>query len=381
MKGVYWRAQRLPSWALTSVAALCAFSVFGAERCSGQTTPQGYEQRMEAARLAQRALERVGLARLRNGEPIDPLLDPAGSGVIGIEESPLTSNYGHLPAKRTSINPNYAAIVVQWLQSIGARPGDSVAVGVTGSFPALNVAVYAALEALQLQPIIVVSGSGSDYGATIPGLSWLDMEKEIYDANVWRIKSVAATLGGDQDRARLQPPGAREILTEAIAKNGAVFLDPDSLEESVESRINTIDAACSGCRLIAYVNVGGGEASLGPKGDRTRFQPGITLTPLTGLSGPSVAKFLLERGVPLIHVADVISLARRYDFPIEPLSEVPVGVGSVYVDLSPRRYFALGAIILIVLALFAITRLDFVHRVSGGATRDDADQKSPQQMV
>ncbi|MEO0815100.1 MAG: poly-gamma-glutamate system protein, partial [Myxococcota bacterium] len=287
----------------------------------------------------------------------------------------------HLPAKRTSINPNYAAVVVEWLQRLDAKPGDAVAVGVTGSFPALNIAVYSAIQALDLEPIIVVSGSGSDYGATVPGLSWIDMERELNDADVLRSRSVAATLGGDQDRARLQPPEARALLTEAMTKSGSVFLDPDSVEESVRRRLDTIDAACSGCRLVAYLNVGGGEASMGPKTDRNRFGHGITKTAPIGLSGPSVALSLLERGIPLVHVGNVIQLARQYEFPIEPLSEVPVGIGTVFLDHSPRRWFALAAILLIVCALLAITRLDFVQRIGAGNGRDDSDARTPQQMV
>ena len=89
----------------------------------------------------------------------------------------MTSLPGHLGSKQTSINPNFAAVVVGMLKDAGVQEGDCVAVGCTGSFPAMNVAVYSALETLRARPIVICSAGSSQYGANTPDLLWIDMER------------------------------------------------------------------------------------------------------------------------------------------------------------------------------------------------------------
>ena len=56
------------------------------------------------------------------------------------------------------------------------KEGDPVAVSFSGSFPALNIAVYAAIRTLNLKPTIISSVSGSQWGANDPAFLWIDME-------------------------------------------------------------------------------------------------------------------------------------------------------------------------------------------------------------
>lgn len=381
MKGVYWRAQRTPSWALAAVALVGGVGLLSAEQCTG-TIPDGRRVvKLQAARTAQRAFDQIGLARLQTGVPIEPRIDPSASGLIGVEESDLASNYGHLPAKQTSVNPNFAAVVVDWLEKLGAAPGDTVAIGITGSFPAMNVALYSAVQAMRLEPLIIASVSSSSYGATIPELSWLDMEREMFEAGLIDFRSIASTLGGDQDRALLQSPKARDLIIQAMERNGMVFLDPPTLEQSIEKRLKVIDAACGGCNLVAYVNVGGGEASLGGSSDRDRYSAGINRKAPAGLSTQSVARSLSERGVPVIHIGHIQELAQRFGFPIRPRSQVEVGVGPLFEDRSLQRWIALASLAAVFLALFAVTRLDVAQRIESSTRPRGKQDASPGQMV
>ena len=47
------------------------------------------------------------------------------------------------------------------------KKGDAVAIGYSGSFPALNICVMAAVETLQLEPIGIASASASQWVRTI----------------------------------------------------------------------------------------------------------------------------------------------------------------------------------------------------------------------
>lgn len=381
MKGVYWRSQKTPTWALVLVGLVAGTGLLSAEHCPSPRRPSNIDEKLSAARLAKRSFEQIGLARLRTDTPIDPRLDPTASGLIGIEQSDVTSNYGHLPAKRTSVNPNFAAVVVGWLQELGVRKGDTVALGVSGSFPALNIAVYAAIETLGIKPLIVASASASAYGANLGDLTWLDMERELYAADLVSFRSLAATIGGDQDRGMRRPPVVRETVIEAITRNNIVFLDPQSLGQSVKLRLDVIDAACGSCDLKAYINVGGGEASLGSKPDRERIGAGITQRASAGLTSQSVARALLERGIPLIHLGRVQELALQYAFPVEPLGEVAVGEGLLYLETSHQRWIAGLAIICILLTLYAVTRLDVVQRIVASSRAASEKDEKPGQMV
>ena len=142
-------------------------------------------------------------ARINRGIPIDPHYDWSESGLIGQWRSEVTGAYGNLDAKRTSINPNFAAVVVRLLREAQVEPGQVVAVGFSGSFPALNICVCAALEILDLNPVIVSSVSASQWGANHPDFLWVDMEGELRSGGLhqrrWRrrIRRQSGRQAGD----------------------------------------------------------------------------------------------------------------------------------------------------------------------------------------
>src|SRR5690606_32173871 len=110
-----------------------------------------YEEKLAAARLTRLAMQAIKEEKRKRGIVIDQDADPAQSGMIGAALTPITSNTGYLNAKRTSINPNFAAVFVELLGEANIRPGSRVAVGVSGSFPALNIAALAALHEMKLK--------------------------------------------------------------------------------------------------------------------------------------------------------------------------------------------------------------------------------------
>ena len=47
--------------------------------------------------------------------------------MIGLSQSPITSTLGHLPVKQTTINPNWAAVMIEMYKKAGLKAGDVVA--------------------------------------------------------------------------------------------------------------------------------------------------------------------------------------------------------------------------------------------------------------
>lgn len=381
MRKLYWRSNKVPLTGLVLIALLALSGLLLVETFRETTRLPHHVEKLAAARLARDAFDVVKDERLRRRIPIHAEMDPARSGLIGLGMSPVTSNAGHLPAKQTSVNPNFAAVVVHLLKEAGVREGDPVAVGVSGSFPALNIATYAALHTLKAKPIIVASAASSEWGANIPGYTWLDMESVLVKRGLIPLRASAASLGGINDRAFTMSAEGRSQLLKALERNKVPLLDVASLDESIERRMQIYYEATEGGPIKAYVNVGGGQASLGSTAGRRTFHAGLNRTANVAEEGvESVMARFIEEGVPVIHLGNVSELAERYGFPQQP-EEIPsVGQGSVFVTEKYNETLALGMLAGIVLALVLFMRSDLGARLFKGSPRASTSSR-PEQMV
>lgn len=101
-----------------------------------------------------------------------------------------------------------------------------VAIGASGSWPALNIAVYAAAETLQLRPTVVLSCGSSQYGANSPDMMWVDMERELFDAELISFRATAVSLGGLHDSAAGMAEASRGLMLAAIGRNQVPLATP-----------------------------------------------------------------------------------------------------------------------------------------------------------
>ena len=109
-----------------------------------------YDTMVEAAEIADDAMEAIKEEKISRGIPIsaDDILQ---TGMIGESYTTITTTMGVLEAKRTSTDPNWAAVVVGMFRRANLQPGDQVAMVFSGSFPALNICVMAAAQAYGLE--------------------------------------------------------------------------------------------------------------------------------------------------------------------------------------------------------------------------------------
>jgi poly-gamma-glutamate system protein len=114
-----------------------------------------HSEKIKAARLCLVAANAIKAQAVEKGLVIDAVNDPNFTGLIGLEYTDVTTDRGLLEAKLTTTNPNFAAVVVDMLKEAGLSKGDLVAIGLTGSMPAMNLAVLAAIEDLELKNIII----------------------------------------------------------------------------------------------------------------------------------------------------------------------------------------------------------------------------------
>ncbi|HPI70975.1 MAG TPA: poly-gamma-glutamate system protein, partial [Tenuifilaceae bacterium] len=126
--------------------ALALLAFIAVEKSKKDVRQQWYDEKLEAAILSRKAADYLKSFRLEEGIFVDMINDPNQTALIGQEYSLITTDRGYIDAKLTSLNPNFAAVIVQYLMDAGVKSGDVVAVAVTGSFPALNISVLAAIE-------------------------------------------------------------------------------------------------------------------------------------------------------------------------------------------------------------------------------------------
>ena len=378
MQKLYWRSARI-SLVMYVLASLLAVGVLVTAEVFKQTLVQPhFEQKLEAARLMQRAMEAIQNHRVRRVGPIDLEADPTNSGMLGLSSSVITTNTGSLEAKRTSLNPNWAAVVVDLLYEAGVPRGGTIAVGVSGSFPALNLATFSAAEILDLEVVSIASVGASSWGANIPNLTWLDMERILADAGILSTRSIAASLGGTRDRAIGMPKTGRRRLRESIKRASVPFIATETDLDSIEQRMALYREHAGDRYIQAYVNVGGSLASIGPKSVKRLYRPGLNvrLDP-NAVHVDSVMKRFLRDGVPVVNLSKIVPLAELYGLPLEPVALPPPGEGLVYERQGYNRLLVAGLLGFLLVSLWALLRLDVGSRIAALAGRGRARPIEP----
>jgi len=361
------------------IAFLAVGAIAAVELLQIKVKQDYYHAKIKAARQMEHGMRDLRKARSELGIPVDDENDPTGSGIIGWPLSYLTSNTGYLYSKQTTINPNFAAVAVHLLKKAGVEKGDVVAVGFSGSFPALNLAILCACEALGLEPIIISSAAASEWGANIPGFTWLEMEEYLHKMNFSKHTSRAASLGGVGDKGHGMSKEGKKALKKIIADAGLPLIWPKSMDDGIEQRM-AIYQETAGVRPIkAYINVGGGTVSVGTAIGKRLFKPGLNrrMPPRVGDIRSVMVRFASE-GIPVIHFTKIKDLAARYGLPSPVLERQQVGKGNIFYKLQYNTLLVIAMLAFLCLSLWFLVRMNLAHRFSaGGEKRSTADLPEP----
>ncbi|WP_425397171.1 poly-gamma-glutamate system protein [Aeoliella sp.] len=383
MKKVIWRPKAVSRPALGLIALLSAIGMLMVEQFRVERQQDYHQEKLEAAKMAERAFKVIYDARMAE-EEIVPEFDPLETGLIGVVRSNITSVHGVLPSKQTSVNPNFAAVLVDMLRRAGVKEGDKVGVGLSGSFPALNICTLVAIETLGAEPVSISSGAASQWGANLPELMWIDMEKLLYDQGILEHKSIACSIGGEEDRGEnLSDDGLVEIQT-GIARCELQTLASESFEEAVDQRMKLMRDVAGPQGLKCYVNVGGGAVSAGTSVGKKMFDEGLNMRPPLRMPPEldGVMPRLSRQGIPVINIINIVDLAERFGLPVAPQADqrelVEVGKGAVFRAPDYNKPLAFGVLVVIVASLFGFIRSDIGFRLlQGGHTRKPSGHPEP----
>lgn len=335
-----------PDYSRLYLAALLSLAYFAAFSLSATGGSPLDGKMLKAAGLMARAEKALAACKEKAGFPPDAAADPNLTGLIGVETSDITTSLGNLQAKRTSTNPDFAALLVYLAARAGIRQGDYVAVGASSSFPALILASVIAAETLGARPLLIVSLGSSEWGANQPGFGWLEMEDCLRRAGLVSAGTAAVSFGGDEDAGGGMSEAVRQSLRAKIRDRGLMLIEGGSLEDDVRQRLRVYRIRAGLGRLGLFINVGGNWANLGRSSGVLKLRPGLlgkkeVLLPEPGETG--ILQAMAGRGVPVIHLLNIRGLAERYGLPWDPKPLPAPGGAGVY--LRARRESRLFAVI------------------------------------
>lgn len=378
MKGIYWRPKNVSRNVLLLIALMAISGGTAVELLKVKVKQDHYGSKKRAADLMQAGLKHLRELRSSLGVPIDTENDPTSSGIIGLPFSRLTSSIGNLESKQGTVNPNFAAVAVQLLKDAGVEAGDVIAIGYSGSFPALNLAMLAAADALNLEPIIIASAASSEWGANIPGFTWLEMEGYLNKVGFTSFTTRAASLGGRGDKARGMSKGSQATLREIIESRNIKFLTASSSRERIQQRMSVYEEAAGDRPIKAYINVGRGFASVGSAVGMRLFRSGLNRRfPAGAHAVNSVMVEFARQDVPVIHFMNIGSLCAKYGLQY-PVVEVPeVGQGNIFYNMEYNLYLVSAVLFLLIICLWLLVRLNLGHRFTARSTRKGGGLPEP----
>lgn len=306
--------------------------VSGRSLCAAQNTHPAYKLMLEAAQRQQAAQREIYLVKRTMGV-YHPDSDFNRTGMLGDEYTLVTTTVGVLSAKRSATSPDFAAYVVRMLVDHDVRSGDTVLVNMTGSFPALNVAVCAALDVLNIPSLRFTSLGASSHGANQLELTWIDMEDVLVREGLLEQRSDYVTLGGMEDVMTGIDPQAVTDMEGRCARLGYRLINTGSLHGQIARRWEIYRSAR---RFALLINVGGNHALLGP--DLVgRELPGGWIDPATDdwkteetKSAEGILFDFLNNGVPVLNLIHVADIAEKHDIPFDPSPLPLVGTSPIY---------------------------------------------------
>jgi poly-gamma-glutamate system protein len=318
-----------------------------------------FDQKYKAAVLMQEAERIIMEYRLAQGVIIDEVNDPNSTALIGEKNTMITTDRGNLTAKLTSLNPNFAGVMVDLFKKAKVKKGDQVAVSCTGSFPGINLAVMSAAMVLNLDLIMISSVGASMFGATDTIFTWLDIESLLNEKEIFPYKSVAASLGGGRDLGRSLSKYGRELIEEAIKRNDVQLVHEKSLEKNILKKMAIFENETGKKDIKLYMNIGGGLSSLGSTINGKLVTPGYhKFLYLKNLPVKGTMFLFAEKNVPVIHLLDILDIAEDYELPIAPEPLPKPGTGKVFEDERYNRTIAAIALVIMIILIAVVIFFD-----------------------
>jgi poly-gamma-glutamate system protein len=266
------------------------------------------------------------------------------TGLIGPEWTELTSSIGVLEAKRTALQPDFAALMVKFYVHAGLKAGNIVCCGMSGSFPGLGLAAIAAANEMGLTIKVIPSYSSSMYGATRPELSIVRILEIAAQSGELTYELIAASPGGDFDRGSGNAffPDSYERIQALARQDKVALIDQERFSDNIQERLRLF-----GPEVDCFVNIGGASANVGERSIYLAFPNGLTMNP-PRIPTEEDRGLMFEysaRGVPVIHLLNIRGLAEKNGLPYDPVPLTAPGQTGVFYQTRHASWPSITALI------------------------------------
>ena len=318
----------------------------------GQTkATEDYEIKLLAAQKLQGWMDDIRDYKLEAGLSLTPY-DTHKTGMIGDEYTPITTSLGSEEAKRTTANPDMAALLVQMLTEAGVKSGDTIGAGFSGSFPTLNLAVLAAGEAMNVKVIYIASMGASTFGANQPQFTFPDMVCRLYLDGRLQTPPALITPGGDYDCGGEMFEEEKEEALARIASYGvADIMQERDFAANLKAREDLYETLGP---ISCFVGVGGNITTIGLEEDKMKAGVMVPYTVTSVRSDDGLLQYYNAHGLPVLHLLNIKQLAAQYGLPFDPEMIVPPGQSALYYHTVyphfPALAGVLGAVCILVFA-------------------------------
>ena len=119
---IYWRSSGVPTWGLIFLIVLSVIVMVSAENIKQRdpVVDDNYATMVNASKIMREGMQVLKPLRAKLA-PINPEFDPQRSGMVGLENSIVTTNHGSRESKQTTVNPNWAAVAVKLMADAGVQ--------------------------------------------------------------------------------------------------------------------------------------------------------------------------------------------------------------------------------------------------------------------
>nr|VFJ73100.1 MAG: poly-gamma-glutamate system protein [Candidatus Kentron sp. FM]VFJ73846.1 MAG: poly-gamma-glutamate system protein [Candidatus Kentron sp. FM] len=387
MKKLYWKSCELDWRVDLFIAMIAALGLVCIQHFKVFVPAPHYEEKLAAANLMKKGMnvidhyrkahiddkyadnEHAGHDPVKIAGDTDDKKPKMESGLLGIPFSPITSIISPREYKQITINPNWAAVMVDFYREAGLEKGDTIAAGFSGSFPALNFATLAAAEVMGLRVIAINSVAASGYGGNIPEFSWPDINRVLNEEGILSTHSVAASMGagqdiglGVQDVGRNIEKDGIQIIKDIIGRNHLEFIYEVDSQRNIERRMGIYEKYAGDNDIEAYVNVGGGIISVGGlRNSRKIFKPGLNVLAKPDVDFDSIMVRFAERAVPVIHIRHIRELCKSANMPCELHEIPPPGEGIIFGAHEYNYVLTVAVLIGICLLLLVLIKTEYAN--------------------
>jgi len=192
------------------------------------------------------------------------------------------------------------------------------------------------------------------------------MESLLVHSGILKQKSVAASLGGNNDEGRGLSPKGRALLERSIRRNKIPLIRENTLSERIEKRLDIYRSIAFKAPIRAYINIGGGIASLGHPLNKELISPGLTQH-LPDLNYPArgVLHSLAETNIPIIQLVNIKKLYKSYGLTADYNALSTVGLGAVFSEKNYSLIKTIFATLFLLVCVFMVYSQDKKARQLG----------------